>query len=119
MDPDEQKFHEILRTIKGDRLEGSPPEPFKGDQADTMRFLLAFDHYTFLNHNAGIMKDLLKRAALFLGLIQGKAVSWANRASEWLKDIHDGREAPPFGFDVWQVTEREFKDAFTDYADAD
>ena len=73
----------------------------------------------FLNHNAGIIKDPLKCAALFLRLIQGKAVSWANRAFEWLKDVHNGREVPPFGFDVWQVTECEFKDAFTDYADAD
>ena len=119
LDPDEQKFHKILRMIKGDWLKGSPPELFKGDWADMMRFLLAFDHYTFLNHNAGIMKDPHKRAALFLGLIQGKAVSWANRASKWLKDVCDRREVPPFGFDVWQVTERKFKDVFTDYADAD
>ena len=43
IDPNEQKFCEILKTIKGNQLEGNLPELFKGDQADTMHFLLAFD----------------------------------------------------------------------------
>jgi hypothetical protein len=115
----EQRDAEMMKIIRGDRLEGSLPVPFTGDRSDTMRFLLAFDRYTFINHNAGIIKDPLKRSALFLGLVQGKAITWANRASEWLKKVRDGKETPPFGFDVWQITEREFKDAFTDYADAD
>jgi hypothetical protein len=63
--------------------------------------------------------DTLKRSALFLGLVQGKAITWANRTLEWLKKVHDGKETPLFRFDVWKITEREFKDAFTEYADAD
>ena len=63
--------------------------------------------------------DPMKQTALFLGLLQGKAATWANRASKWLKKVHDGREHIPFGYNVWEITEREFKDAFTDYADTD
>ena len=61
----------------------------------------------------------MKRTTLFLSLLQGKAATWANRASEWLKKVRDGRETVPFGYNVWEIMEREFKDAFTDYADTD
>jgi hypothetical protein len=105
--------------VRSVRLEGSLPEAFKGDHADTQRFLLAFDRYCFMNHDATMIRDPMKRTALFLGLLQDKAATWANRASEWLKEIRDGKARTPFGHDVWEVIEREFKDAFTDYADAD
>ena len=61
----------------------------------------------------------MKRASLFLGLLEGKALAWANKISVWLKDVRDGRETLPFGYDVWQVVEREFRENFTDFADAD
>ena len=32
-------------------LEGVAPEPFKGEHSDTQRFLLAFDRYSFMNHD--------------------------------------------------------------------
>lgn len=104
---------------RGDRLEGNMPEPFRGDCNDTQRFLLAFDMYSFMNHDASIIRDPMKCTALFLGLLQSKAAPWANRASTWLKKVRDGDEHPPFGRNVWQTIEREFKDAFTDYTDAD
>ena len=47
----------------------------------------------------------MKRTVLFLGLLQGKAATWANRASEWLKKVRDGRENVPFGYNVWEITE--------------
>ena len=72
-----------------------------------------------MNHDATMIQDPMKRTALFLGLLQGKAATWANHASEWLKKVCNGREHIPFGYNVWEVTEREFKDVFTDYADAD
>lgn len=115
----EETSEEQTNGRRGDRLEGNMPEAFKGDRNDTKRFLLAFDRYSFMNHDANMIKDPMKRTSLFLGLLQGKAASWGDRASAWLKKIREGEESLPFGKNVWQVTEREFKDAFTDYADAD
>ena len=116
LDSEMKKFAKLL---KGNRLEGAMPEAFKGDRSDTKRFLLAFNRYCFMNHDATMIQDPMKRSALFLGLCQGKAINWANRASVWLEEVRDGKKRVPFGFDVWQITVREFKDAFTDYADSD
>ena len=72
---------------------------------DTQRFLLAFDRYSFMNHDATMIRDPMKRTALFLGLLQGKAATWANQASEWLKKVRDGHENVLFGYNVWEITE--------------
>jgi hypothetical protein len=68
----------VHRDVKPIHLEGSTPKPFEGDHTDTQHFLLAFDRYCFMNHNAMMIRDLMKRTALFLGLLQGKAATWAN-----------------------------------------
>ena len=116
---EDDRIHELLRGMRGDRLEGVPPKVYTGDRTDTRRFILAFDRYTFLNHTATLIRDPMKRASLFLGLLEGKALAWANKISVWLKDVRDGRETLPFGYDVWQIVEREFRENFTDFADAD
>src|SRR6266702_906791 len=95
------------------------PEPFKGDRSDMKHFLLAFNHYCFMNHNATMIQDPIKCATLFLGLCQGKAINWANQASVWLEKVCDGKERVPFGFDVWQITICKFKDPFMDYTNLD
>lgn len=118
IDDDERAMRRILKGIQGGRLKNLP-KPFEGDRRDSKRFLIAFNCYCFMNHEAGIINDPFKRAALFLGLFNGKALSWADRASQWMVKIRDGTESLPFGYDMWQLTEREFRDAFTDYADAD
>jgi hypothetical protein len=74
----DQHDAEMMKIICGDCLEGSLPVPFMGDCSDTMQFLLTFDRYTFINHNAGIIKDPLKHSTLFLGLVKGKAITCAN-----------------------------------------
>ena len=61
----------------------------------------------------------MKRASLFLGLLEGKALAWANKILVWLRDGRDGRKTLPFGYDVWQIVEREFRENFTDFADMD
>ena len=73
----------------------------------------------FLNHTATLIRDPMKRASLFLGLLEGKALAWANKISVWLRDICNGHETLPFGYDVWQIIEREFHENFTDFADTD
>ena len=116
---EDNRMRELLCTMRGDRLEGILPKVYTGDRTDTRRFILAFDRYTFLNHTATLIRDPMKCASLFLGLLEGKALAWANKISVWLKDVRDGRETLPFGYDVWQVVEREFRKNFTDFADAD
>jgi len=78
-----------------------------------------FNRFALLNYNAGIMNDPMRKTAYFLGLMQGNARAWAGRASDWLQKVVEGDERPPFGYNAWQITEREFRDAFTDYAAAD
>ena len=109
----------FVKGIQGACLEGNLPKQFKGDRRDSKHFLIAFNQYCFMNHEAGIIQDPFKRTALFLGLLQGKALTWADRTSQWMVKIWDGSETLPFGYDMWQITEHEFRDAFTDYADAD
>ena len=64
-------MRDLLRTMRGDRLEGILPKVYTGDRTDTRRFILAFDRYTFLNHTATLIRDPMKRASLFLGLLEG------------------------------------------------
>ncbi len=116
LDNDMKKFAQLM---KGNCLEGAMPEPFKGDRSDTKQFLLAFNRYCFMNHDTTMIQDPMKHSALFLGLCQGKAINWANRASVWLEEVHNGKERVPFGFDVWQITVHKFKDVFTNYTDLD
>ena len=66
-----------------------------------------------------MIRDPMKRASLFLGLLDGKALAWANKISAWIDDVREGCESVPFGYDIWQVVEREFKENFTNFADAD
>ena len=61
----------------------------------------------------------MKRASLFLRLLDRKALKWANKISAWIDDMREGRESVPFGYNVWQVVEQEFKESFTDFADTD
>ena len=112
-------MRELLQGMRGDRLEGVLPKVYTGDRTNTHRFILAFDRYTFLNHTATLIRDPMKHASLFLGLLEGKALAWANKISVWLRDVRDGRETLPFGYDVWQIVEREFRENFTNFADAD
>ena len=58
-----------------------------------------------MNHTATMIRDPMKQAALFLGLLDGKALAWANKISAWIDDVREGRENIPFGYDVWQVVE--------------
>ena len=116
---EDECMRKLLQGMRGDRLEGVLPKVYTGDRTNMRHFILAFDHYMFLNHTATLIRDPMKRASLFLGLLEGKALAWANKISVWLRDIRDGRETLPFGYDVWQIVECEFRENFTNFADAD
>lgn len=104
---------------QGEQLKGVLPAPFTSDRSDTQHFLILFNWYMFLNHNASIIQDPMKGTALFLGLIQGKALFWANCALLWMKKIHEQRESLLFDHTVWDVLKHEFQDLFTNYTDVD
>jgi len=78
-----------------------------------------FQRFAFLNHGATIMADPMKKTTYFLGFMTSNAQAWAGRASDWLQSAVDGMDQPLFGYNTWQVTERKFCDAFTDYTMAD
>ena len=61
----------------------------------------------------------MSKASYFLSLFTGsKVVGWVKRHHDWLDKIKaDPHEYPlPYGLDIWQVLEAEFKKAFIDYA---
>jgi len=118
-DREQEMVRDLLLSVQGSRLEGIPPPSFSGERKDTQRFLTKFQRFAFLNHGATIMNDPMRKTAYFLGFMTGNAEAWAERASAWLQRVTDGSDKPPFGYNVWQITEREFRDAFTDYAAAD
>ena len=114
----EREMANFLRRLRGDGLEGTPPKAYNGERSDTQRFILAFDCYSLMNHTAIVMQDPMKRTALFLGLLDGKALPWADKVATWVENVCDGRETLPFGCDVWQGVKRKFRENFTDFADA-
>jgi len=56
-----------------------------------------------MNHDAIMIQDPMKHSALFLGLCQGKAINWANRASVWLEEIQNGKEHVPLVQKRWVI----------------
>ena len=56
------------------KLGGNPPQIFDGDRAKADSFMNAWNLYRLANHDAEQMSMPMKRAALFLGFIQGPQV---------------------------------------------
>ena len=101
------------------RLEGNPPDRFDGSRERTLRFLTQFRRFMLMNNDVTIARDPIKKCAYFLSLIEGPRVEgWTERMYEWLDLVQTNpRGLIPFGSNAWKVVEREFKDAFTDYAE--
>jgi len=82
-----------------------------------MRFLTQFRRFMLMNNDATIARDSIKKCGYFLSLIEGSKVEgWTERMYEWLDAVHTNPHLL-FGCTPWQEMEREFKDAFTDYAE--
>ena len=61
----------------------------------------------------------MSKALYFLSLLSGsKVVRWVERQHNWLNKIEANPHGYPlpYGVDIWQVLEAEFKKAFIDYA---
>jgi len=70
-----------------------------------------------MNNDTTIACDPIKKCGYFLSLIEGpKVEGWMERMYKWLDAVHTNPRLL-FGCTPWQEMEREFKDAFTDYAE--
>jgi hypothetical protein len=58
----------------GSKLGGNPPAIFDGNRSKANNFMTEFNLYRITNHDADHMANPMKRAALFLGFIQGPLV---------------------------------------------
>ena len=109
-----------VRSSKDDylRLEGTPPDRFDGNRERTLRFLTQFKWFMLMNDGATISRNPIKRCAYFLSLIEGaKVEGWTDRSYEWLDKVQTGKTTIPFGMTAWEVLERDFCNAFVDYAE--
>ena len=109
-----------IRSSKDDYLclEGTPPDRFDGNQEHTLRFLTQFKCFMLMNDGATILRNLIKRCAYFLFLIEGSKVEgWTDRSYEWLDKVQNGETTIPFGMTAWEVLECDFHNAFVDYAE--
>ena len=108
------------RSDKNDylRLEGTPPDRFDGNRERTLRFLTQFKRFMLMNDGATISRNPIKRCAYFLSLIEGSKVEgWTDRSYEWLDKVQNGKTTIPFDMTAWEVLERDFRNAFVDYAE--
>jgi len=70
------------------RLEGIPPDRFKGDRAKTQQFLTQFKQFMMMNRQSAIVRDPLSKSAYFLSLIgRSKADGWAEHQYSWLNEV--------------------------------
>jgi hypothetical protein len=100
------------------RLEGIPPTTFDGDRSRTINFLTKFKSFMLMNDDARIAKNPIKRCSYFLSLVKGPNVKgWTKRQLDWLDIVCEDPTELPWHMTAWQVLEREFRNAFVDYAE--
>ena len=100
------------------RLEEIPPKESNGDRSKTHQFLIQFKHFMQMNERANIAQNPMSKASYFLSLLsESKVVGWVERQHDWLDKVEaNPHEYPlPYGLDIWQVIEAEFKKAFINY----
>ena len=99
-------------------LEGTPPDQFDRNCECMLRFLTQFKRFMLMNNGATISRNPIKRCAYFLSLIKGSKVEgWTDHLYEWLDKVQNGKTTIPFGMTAWEVLERDFCNAFVDYAE--
>ena len=105
-------------TKSNGRLEGIPPTTFDGDRSRTIDFLTEFKSFMLMNDDARIAKNPIKRCSYFLSLVKGPNVKgWSKRQLDWLDKVREDPSELPWRMSAWQVLEREFRNAFVDYAE--
>jgi hypothetical protein len=73
-----------------------------------------------MNHDADIARDPYKKCNYFLSLFEGADTEgWIQIHDNWLEAVTYDRTILPWRMNEWQVTEREFKKAFIDYAESE
>ena len=101
-DDDDDDVPNGYRYLKGNT--------FDGDRSRTLTFLAEFNEFMFMNREAKIARDPVKKSTYFLSLIKGpNAEWWVTHRCEGLEEV----EADPT---AWQTLEQQFKNDFIDYA---
>jgi hypothetical protein len=98
-------------------LVGNPPE-FDGDRANAIPFLTQFEIFMALNCNTEIARDPFTRAAYFLNIMNGPAITvetWRHRNIDWLDEVMHNPDLLPEGMNTWEVLKADFKKSFEDY----
>ena len=81
-------------------------------------FLHEFKQYAQMNAGADIMADPIKKCDFFLSLFEGdNTQGFVFQSGDWLDDVINDPDELPWSMTAWQVLEREFRKAFTDYAE--
>jgi Retrotransposon gag protein len=91
-------------------LKGDPPNTFDGDRSRTLTFLAEFNEFMFMNREANIARDPVKKSIYFLSLIKGPNAEW------WITHRGEGLEEVEADPTAWQTLEQQFKNDFIDYA---
>jgi hypothetical protein len=99
------------------KLTGMPPQEFTGDHSQSKKYLLEFDFYKAMNHNAKQMTIPYLRCILFLSMIREDLVDdWVMDQNEWInRELAGGHNAREEYF--WTTIRDWYKDAFTDGAE--
>jgi hypothetical protein len=96
------------------KLSGKEPTVFTGDRKDAESFILEWQIYQMLNHDAAVMRQPFTRAMLFLSLIKGPAVhEWNMLQVNWLMTCARAGALPSEEF-LYDTIEAVFRSAFTD-----
>jgi hypothetical protein len=83
--PNNLNCHERRYARSNDKLIGKEPTVFMGDRKDAESFILEWQIYQMLNHDAEVMCQSFTRATLFLSFIKGPAVhEWNMLQVNWL-----------------------------------
>jgi hypothetical protein len=96
------------------KLSGKEPTVFTGDRKDAESFILEWQIYQMLNHDAAVMRQPFTRATLFLSFIKGPAVhEWNMLQVNWLMTRARTGALPSEEF-LYDTIEAVFRSAFTD-----
>jgi hypothetical protein len=98
----------------GSKLGRNHPAIFDGNRSKANNFMMEFNLYCIANHDTDHMANPMKRAALFLGFIQGPIVqAWIQCQTQWIVDqLTTGRADTDEGY--WTHIAAEFQSAFQD-----
>jgi hypothetical protein len=98
-------------------LVGNPPK-FDGDRANAILFLAEFETFMVLNCNTPIARNPTRRAAYFLNITRGPAITvknWVDRNINWFHEVIRNPDLVPEETNAWEVLKTNFRKSFEDH----